>query len=143
MRADDIMPVRQCALPGGRHIWNRRDVTALAISAEKFNHAIQQSKEFREFVFSSFSSHPSSLISLVEEVSFGKRDIRLARHLLKLGPDRTTIRTTHQQLATEIGSAREVISRLLKDFESRGWLKLSRGSVEILNKQSLEEAASV
>jgi len=119
------------------------DVTALAIPADQFNHAIQQSKHFREFVFGSFSSHLGSLISLVEEVAFGKLDIRLARHLLKLCSDRTTIQTTHQQLATEIGSAREVISRLLKEFESRGWLKLSRGSVEILDKQSLEEAASV
>jgi CRP/FNR family transcriptional regulator len=119
------------------------DVTALAIPADKFNHAIQKSKRFREFVFGSFSSHLGSLISLVEEVAFGKLDIRLARHLLKLCADKTTIQTTHQQLATEIGSAREVISRLLKDFESRGWLRLSRGCVEIIDKQSLEEAASV
>jgi CRP/FNR family transcriptional regulator len=119
------------------------EVTALAIAAEKFHDAIQQSKPFREFVFSSFSSHLGSLIALVEEVAFGKLDIRLARHLLKHCTDITTIETTHQQLATELGSAREVISRQLKDFESRGWLKLHRGSIEILDKQSLEEISSV
>jgi CRP/FNR family transcriptional regulator len=119
------------------------EVTALAIPAANFNHAIQQSRLFREFVFGSFSSHLGSLISLVEEVAFGKLDIRLARHLLKLCADKSIIQTTHQQLATEIGSAREVISRLLKDFESRGWLKLSRGSVEIFDKQSLEDVASM
>ena len=119
------------------------EVTALAIVAEKFHDAIQQSKPFREFVFSSFSSHLGSLIALVEEVAFGKLDIRLARHLLKHCTDITTIETTHQQLATELGSAREVISRQLKDFESRGWLKLHRGSIEILDKQSLEEISSV
>ena len=119
------------------------EVTALAIPAEKFHDAIQQSKPFREFVFSSFSSHLGSLIALVEEVAFGKLDIRLARHLLKHCTDITTIETTHQQLATELGSAREVISRQLKDFESRGWLKLHRGSIEILDKQSLEEISSV
>jgi CRP/FNR family transcriptional regulator, anaerobic regulatory protein len=119
------------------------EVTALAIPAEKFHDVIQQSKPFREFVFSSFSSHLGSLIALVEEVAFGKLDIRLARHLLKHCTDITTIETTHQQLATELGSAREVISRQLKDFESRGWLKLHRGSIEILDKQSLEEISSV
>jgi CRP/FNR family transcriptional regulator len=119
------------------------EVTALAIPAEKFHDAIQQSKPFREFVFSSFSSHLGSLIALVEEVAFGKLDIRLARHLLKHCTDITTIETTHQQLATELGSAREVISRQLKNFESRGWLKLHRGSIEILDKQSLEEISSV
>jgi CRP/FNR family transcriptional regulator len=119
------------------------EVTALAIPAEKFHNAIQQSRAFREFVFNSFSSHLGSLIALVEEVAFGKLDIRLARHLLKHCTDISTLETTHQQLATELGSAREVISRQLKDFESRGMLKLHRGSIEILDKQLLEEAAAV
>jgi CRP/FNR family transcriptional regulator len=119
------------------------DVTALAIPAEKFHRAIQQSKSFREFVFSSFSSHLGSLIALVEEVAFGKLDIRLSRHLLKLAADNTSLETTHQQLATELGSAREVISRQLKEFESRGWLKLHRGSIEIIDKQALANIAAV
>ena len=119
------------------------DVTALAIPAEEFHRAIQQSKPFREFVFSSFSSHLGSLISLVEEVAFGRLDIRLARHLLKLAGSNHVLETTHQQLATELGSAREVISRQLKDFESRGWLKLQRGSIEIIDKQSLQSLATV
>ena len=119
------------------------DVTALAIPAPRFNQAIEHSKPFREFVFNSFSSHLSSLITLVEEVTFGKLDIRLARQLLKLSTDNSTLETTHQQLATELGSAREVISRQLKDFESRGWLKLYRGSLEVLDKQSLEKLAAM
>jgi CRP/FNR family transcriptional regulator len=119
------------------------DVTALAIPAEDFHRAIQQSKPFREFVFSSFSSHLGSLISLVEEVAFGRLDIRLARHLLKRASNHQVLETTHQQLATELGSAREVISRQLKDFESRGWLKLQRGSIEIIDTQSLQTLATV
>ena len=119
------------------------DVIALAIPAAKFNDAIQHSKPFREFVFSSFSSHLGSLISLVEEIAFGKLDIRLARHLLKLAGKKHVLETTHQQLATELGSAREVISRQLKDFESRGWLKLQRGSIEIVDEQSLQALATV
>jgi len=119
------------------------DVTALAIPAAQFNHAVQHSRPFREFVFSSFSSHLGSLIALVEEITFGKLDIRLARHLIGASTDGAVLNTTHQQLATELGSAREVISRLLKDFESRGWLKLSRGSIEILDRESLQQLASV
>ncbi|MBT8126665.1 MAG: Crp/Fnr family transcriptional regulator [Gammaproteobacteria bacterium] len=118
------------------------DVVALAIPATEFHEAIQQSKSFREFVFGSFSSHLGSLIALVEEVAFGKLDIRLARHLIELGGDNDSIDTTHQQLATELGSAREVISRQLKDFESKGWLKLHRGSIEIIEKQALIDLAS-
>ncbi|MGB5278684.1 MAG: Crp/Fnr family transcriptional regulator [Gammaproteobacteria bacterium] len=117
------------------------DVIALAIPAALFHDAVQQSETFREFVFESFASHLGSLIALVEEVAFGKLDIRLARHLLKLSND-TTIDTTHQQLATELGSAREVISRQLKDFESKGWVKLHRGSVEIIDKAALVDLSS-
>ena len=79
----------------------------------------------------------------MEEIAFGKLDIRLARHLLKLAKDNTNLETTHQQLATELGSAREVISRQLKDFECRGWVRLHRGSVEILDTPSLEELSGL
>jgi CRP/FNR family transcriptional regulator len=118
------------------------DVTAIAIPAPVFQHAVQNSDMFRAFVFESFSSHLSSLITLVEEVAFGKLDIRLARHLLKLAQDKSSLDATHQQLATELGSAREVISRQLKDFESRGWIKLHRGNIEFLEKQALENIAA-
>ncbi len=118
-------------------------VTALAIPARKFNEAIKHSQAFREFVFSSFSSHLGSLIALVEEITFGKLDIRLARHLLTASSQKPVIETTHQQLATELGSAREVISRLLKDFESRGWLTLSRGSIHVADQASLKKLAAL
>jgi len=119
------------------------DVTALAISAGPFHRVIQASRPFREFVFSSFASHLGSLIALVEEVAFGRLDIRLARHLLEYDSDGKLPRTTHQQLATELGSAREVISRQLKDFETRGWLKLGRGSIELVDKTALENLSGM
>ena len=119
------------------------DVAALAVPAARFNDAIQHSKPFREFVFASFSSHLGSLIALVEEITFGKLDIRLARHLLTACTGGSALTTTHQELATELGTAREVVSRLLKDFESRGWVKLSRGSIKLVDKQSLENIAAM
>lgn len=119
------------------------NVTALAIPASRFNDAIQHSKPFREFVFGSYSSHLGSLIALVEEITFGKLDIRLARHLVDACNEEGALETTHQQLATELGSAREVVSRLLKDFESRGWVKLSRGRIHVIDQESLEKHAAV
>jgi CRP/FNR family transcriptional regulator len=119
------------------------DVTALAIAAGPFHRVIQSSRHFREFVFSSFSSHLGSLIALVEEVAFGRLDIRLARHLLEYDGHGILLHTTHQQLATELGSAREVISRQLKDFETRGWLKLGRGSIELVDKSALEDLSEM
>jgi CRP/FNR family transcriptional regulator, anaerobic regulatory protein len=119
------------------------DVTALTISAGPFHRVIQSSRHFREFVFSSFSSHLGSLIALVEEVAFGRLDIRLARHLLSYDSDGERLQTTHQQLAAELGSAREVISRQLKEFETRGWLKLSRGSIELVDINALNNLSDM
>ncbi len=112
-------------------------VTALAIPVTKFNQAVQQSTTFREMVFSAFSSHLSNLITLVEEVAFGKIDVRLAKLLLSQCDKNNILTSTHQNIATELGSAREVISRQLKEFENKGWVNLKRGKIEILNHDAL------
>jgi CRP/FNR family transcriptional regulator len=117
-------------------------VTALTIPAAAFQRALQDSAAFREFVFQSFSAHLASVISLVEEVAFGRLDSRLARQLLDHCDAELVVRTTHQALATELGSAREVISRLLKELEQQGRLELQRGSIQILDRAALEMLAA-
>jgi CRP/FNR family transcriptional regulator len=112
-------------------------VTALTIPAAVFQCALQDSVAFREFVFRSFADHLASVISLVEEVAFGRLDSRLARELLDNCDRELVIGTTHQALATELGSAREVISRLLKELELRGLLELQRGRIRILDRAAL------
>lgn len=118
------------------------DVTALAIPANTFHEALQASRTFREFVFRSFTTHLASVITLVEEVAFGRLDSRLARYLADHCGTGMVLKTTHQALATELGSAREVISRQLKEFELRGSVALQRGSIRILDKAALEKIAA-
>ncbi|NOQ78380.1 MAG: helix-turn-helix domain-containing protein [Gammaproteobacteria bacterium] len=113
------------------------DVLALAIPKPVFEQYMGESKAFRKQVFHSYGDRLIKLITLVEEISFAKLDIRLAKFLLEHGSVNTPIRTTHQVLATELGSAREVISRQLKEFENKGWVKLSRGKIEITNHDAL------
>jgi CRP/FNR family transcriptional regulator len=96
---------------------------------------------FREMVFSSFSSHLSELITLVEEVAFGKLDVRLAKFLIKHCDNEHTLTSTHQNIATELGSAREVISRQLKEMELKGYVTTSRGSIKINNMDALQKIA--
>ncbi len=114
------------------------DIVALAIPKTAFEQFLAESSHFRHLVFSSYGERLIKLIRLVEEISFSKLDIRLAKYLLENGSVNTPILTTHQILATELGSAREVISRQLKEFENRGWVKLSRGKIDITNHDSLE-----
>jgi CRP/FNR family transcriptional regulator len=116
-------------------------VTALTLPAGVFHRALQDSGAFREFVFQSFTSHLASVIALVEEVAFGRLDSRLARHLLQHCDAGGIVRTTHQTLATELGSSREVISRLLKELEIQGKLALQRGSIRLLDSAALQQLA--
>ena len=116
-------------------------VKALAIPASKFEAALQKSASFRAQVFSAFSSHLSDMIVLVEEVAFGKLDVRLAKHLLAQRDENDTLTATHQNIATELGSAREVISRLLKELESRGLVEVNRGKILVRDVAGLQALA--
>jgi CRP/FNR family transcriptional regulator len=117
-------------------------VIALAIPVSRFNGALQSSTTFREMVFSAFSTHLSDLITLVEEVAFGKVDVRLARHLLGQRDANDSLASTHQNIATELGSAREVISRQLKELESKGVLIINRGNIKIIDIAALQNIAN-
>jgi len=117
-------------------------VTALAIPAAAFKKAIQQSEAFRTLVFQSFTDHLASVITLVEEIAFGRLGSRLARYLLEHADSSQQIKATHQELATELGSAREVISRQLKDLEGRGLLQLQRGCIDLQDMEALKKMAT-
>ncbi len=93
-------------------------------------------------VFSAFSSHLSDLITLVEEVAFGKLDVRLAKHLLEQRDENNILASTHQNIATELGTAREVISRQLKEMESKGYIEINRGNIKINDIAALQDISS-
>jgi len=115
------------------------EVEAVAIPKTVFDDLIASSKEFRRFVFTAYSKRITDLFLVIEEVAFRRVDIRLAQKLLELAGNSSTLHATHQQLATELGTAREVVSRLLQDFQRRGWVSLSRGSVELTEKAGLRD----
>lgn len=118
------------------------DVSALAIPVNQFNDVLKNSETFREMVFSAFSSHLSDLITLVEEVAFGKLDARLAKHLLEQCDENNTLTSTHQIIAAELGTAREVISRQLKDMESKGYIEINRGYIKINDTLALQDISN-
>lgn len=111
-----------------------RDVV---IPAATFHQLMVESEVFRRFVMSNYGDLISELIVLVDEVAFHSVAARLAGLLLEAPSGVVT--ATHQQLADELGSAREVVSRQLKEFERSGWIRLKRGSVEVVNRAALEK----
>jgi len=113
------------------------EVSAVLIPVSTFRDALNSTPEFREFVFEAYGQRIAGLISLVREISFEHIDTRLARRLLEKAAGTTVIATTHQALAVELGTAREVVSRQLRSFARYGWIHASRGHIQLLNPEAL------
>lgn len=113
------------------------DCELLMIPADDFDHLLSI-KVFREFMFSLFSRRILDLMLLIDEVAFRKLDQRLARLLISKG---TSVEMSHQRLADELGTVREMITRILSGFADRQWVRLNRGSIEIVDRQELERIA--
>lgn len=108
------------------------------LPANIFHVLLESQSSFRTYVFHLFSDRLTDLMLLVSAVAFQKLDQRLAALLIaKASP----IHTTHQALADELGSAREMVSRLLKGFADQGWLLLGRERIEIIDKSALAKLA--
>lgn len=118
------------------------DIEALIIPLHEFNLGLAQSPSFREFVFNTYGNRLCDVISLVGDVSFNRIDIRLAKQLLSHATQHNSLTITHQALAFELGTAREVISRQLKSFENNGLLSLSRRKIQLDNLPAIEALAN-
>lgn len=117
-------------------------VQAVAVPKAAFDELMARSAAFRRFVFSDYSSRITDLLHVVEEVAFERIDKRLAQKLLERADAAGGLSATHQDLAVELGTAREVISRHLKEFQRRGWLELNRGQVQLADRAGLERIAT-
>jgi CRP/FNR family transcriptional regulator len=93
---------------------------------------------FRRFVFAVFADRLADLMALAEAVAFQRVDQRLAAALLGSG---TVLQATHQELADEVGTVREIVTRLLKRFEAAGWVVLGRERIDVLDSAALRTLA--
>jgi CRP/FNR family transcriptional regulator len=127
-----------CLLSGWKHLARvavEKDVEAVLIPKEPFSRLIEASSEFRDFVYSNYSISLFSLLNCVEVALTQTTEQRVAKVLL----DRRTdlIEVTHQGLANEVGTAREVVSRILEEFEKKEMIKLKRGIIIIQDREAL------
>ena len=127
----------------GHEDYNARGVTEaetlLMLLPKAIFDEMMAERPFRDFVFHLFAERIADLMQLIEEVAFRKLDQRLAALLLGKG---RVLHVTHQQLADELGSVREIVSRLLKSFAEQGLVKLAREQVEIIDPSGLRRMAS-
>lgn len=112
---------------------------AIIIPAETFRDWVRRYDLWQSFLFNLLSQRLSIIMALVDEVAFRRMDSRLAAFLLNRCALQNPIRITHAQIAAELGSSREVISRLLEDLASQGLIRTERGSVEVVDRHNLEK----
>ncbi|OFZ66249.1 MAG: transcriptional regulator [Betaproteobacteria bacterium RBG_16_56_24] len=144
-----VMPGESCILTSscllGHTRYHARGIAEQALEmvllpAASFHTLLGSHESFRSYVFHLFSDRLTDLMQLVSAVAFQKLDQRLA-NLLVSKPN--PIHATHQALADELGSAREIVSRLLKGFAEQGWVKLGREQIDITDTAALKRFAEL
>jgi len=117
------------------------DVRALAVPASRFNALMHSSRGFRRLVFNGYAQRLTDLLARIEMLTDVPVEARLAAFLLARANDSASIAITHQAMATEIGTAREVVSRVLEHLAEQGCVRLARGRVQIVHRQALAKLA--
>ena len=119
------------------------EAEAIMIPSDIFQKWVHRHDLWRKFVFDLPSQRLASMMSIVDEVAFQRMDTRLASFLQTQGLLQNPIQITHQRIAAELGSSREVISRILEDFASLGWIHIARGKIEILDFNGIQTRAAM
>ena len=117
------------------------DTVVYIVPAGDFRRLLKKYSALQEMILDILSQRLMDLMTVVEDVKLKRVDVRLASRLLNETnpPAKSVLTTTHAELAMELGSAREVISRILKDFERRGFVNLIRGRVEVISRRKLQD----
>lgn len=115
------------------------EVQAIALPNSAFQKALNGSQGFREFVFGAYAERVTELLMLIDAIAFGRIDQRLANHLLAHADHEGELKVTHQELARDLGTAREVVSRMLKEFERRGLLRLGRARITVQERAAMRQ----
>ncbi len=118
-----------------------QDAEAIMIAADVFRNWVRQYDLWLDFVLDLFSQRLSSVMEIVDEVAFRRMDIRVAILLLERSRTANPLNITHQEIAAELGSSREVISRILENLTRQGLIRMGRGTLEVLDFQALETLA--
>jgi CRP/FNR family transcriptional regulator len=120
-----------------------KEAEAVMIPADSFRDWVRRYDMWREFVFELLSQRLSSVMAIVEEIAFRRMDTRLASLLLERSLRSDLIHITHHEIAAELGSSREVISRILEDFSAQEMIEISRGSIKIMERGALQSRSVV
>jgi CRP/FNR family transcriptional regulator len=117
---------------------SEQPIQALIISTSDVVRWSNQEQAWRDYLFELISERLSDVISIVEEVAFRRVDRRLAGYLLQHTDNESNrMQATHQSIASDLGTSREVVSRILKDFEQQKLISITRGAIALEDRDRL------
>jgi CRP/FNR family transcriptional regulator, anaerobic regulatory protein len=112
---------------------------AFVVPYAVFQQWVDRFPPWRDYVFQLLARRLATVLAIIDEVAFRRMDVRIAEFLLRHTPPDTDVLTlTHQQVATELGTSREVVSRILADFAAGGMVQMARGSITMLDRSGLK-----
>lgn len=117
------------------------DISVVLVPKDMFIDLMAGSPPFRSFVFRAFAERLQTVMGVLEKVAFVTVEARLAQTLIERARD-MQVHATHQELATMIGSSREVVSRRLEVLGRQGIVSQDRGMVKILDPEALAARAA-
>jgi len=142
-RGESCVLTATCILNGGSFpavAEAERATDLLLVPARLFARFVEEDKQWRRFVFALYSRRLEMVLTLVEEVAFHHVDARLASYLFARSAETGgVVNRTHAQIAAELGTSREVVTRILRDFEVEGLLETRRGRIQVLRSAELQE----
>lgn len=109
------------------------NVTLLMLPSNAFRALFATSTAFQQFVFSTLSTRMIEVMMIVEEIAFKSMNTRISSFLLEKikKQNENVIKITHEKIALELGTAREVVSRVLMDLQKKGVVEISRGQIKV------------
>lgn len=119
------------------------DTRVAVVPKQDFLEGIAHSRAFRDFALETYSRTLVLLTRLVKCLAFDPLELRIAQHLLDHADRAGTVRITHQDLASELGTVREVVTRCLSHFKAQRCIEIQRGLVTITDRRRLSELSGL
>ncbi len=116
------------------------DVCAYVIPAQHVRQWLKNNHEWQAYFFQQLTQKLTQLTELTDNLVFSNMDSRIANMLCRLLAEKGVIYATHQSIANEVGTSREVVSRSLRLLESKGYIKLLRGKIDVMRLDALRKA---
>ncbi len=120
-----------------------KDSEIFVIPPDVYKRVMEESAAVANYTSEIMASRFSEVMWLIEQIMWKSQDKRLAAFLVEESrlEDSATLKLTHERIAGHLGTAREVVTRMLRYFQSEGLLRLTRGTIELLDIKALETLA--